>query len=56
MPKTVLKKFSDLNFNEMVDRVAGDALLSLVNGHNWRTIIFTVATSVLLWKEDKNKG
>ena len=56
MPKTALKKFSDLNFNEMVDRVAGDALLELVSGHNWRTIIFTAATAVLLWKEAQNKG
>lgn len=44
------KKLEDMDFNEMVDALAGDALLQLVRGEKWRGIFFTVVSGALQWK------
>lgn len=45
----IKKKFEDLDFNEVVDALAGDAILALIRGSNWRTIIWTVCQSMSIW-------
>ena len=45
-----MKPFEDLEFNEMVDVLAGDALLRLVKGDNWRTIIWFVCQQAVQWR------
>lgn len=40
-------------FDELVDRVAGEALTRLVRGDNWRSVIYMVCDQVLIWNEKR---
>lgn len=43
------EQFKKLEFNEMVDVVAGDALLQLIHGTLWRSIIRSAAEAICQW-------
>lgn len=39
----------DYDFNEVVDTLAGEALLRLVRGEYWRTIVWHICNTMSLW-------
>lgn len=39
-------------FDELVDEVAGKALLRLVRGESWRSIVFQACDAVLRWRDE----
>ena len=51
-----MKKFEKMEFNEAVDALAGDALMKLIHGEQWRTIIWYVCQSMALWSKAQPKG
>ena len=40
-------------FDALVDRLAGEALLRLVRGENWRRIMFSVCDQAVRWHAEK---
>ncbi len=45
---------SEETFEQMVDRVAGHALMRLIKGDGpWRSIVFGICDQVMIWHEKK---
>jgi hypothetical protein len=53
--KELFSDFEKLDFTAMSNDVAGRALLSLVRGEQWSSIIRTVAQEVCTWKDAQTK-
>ena len=49
------KSFEKMTFNEAIDALAGDALLQLIRGEQWRTIIYSVCSSMTIWSTAQSK-
>jgi hypothetical protein len=48
-----MKQSKPREFNTMVDLLAGDALLRLVKGDQWRSIIFSICCTMAQWAKDE---
>lgn len=46
-------ELKDMTFDQFVDYVAGQALMKLIRGENWRTIIFGVCDMTVRWRAEK---
>jgi hypothetical protein len=44
-------EFEKMNFPDVVDVLAGQALLRLIRGEKWRDVIFYVASAIAQWKD-----
>lgn len=49
------KELVDMPFNEIVDTLAGDALLKLIRGEQWRGIIWYVCQAMVQWDVAQEK-
>jgi hypothetical protein len=47
------KPYADMTFDDLVSESAGRALLRLIKGDNWRSIIWGVCEEAVSWRVQK---